>query len=81
MEIARRGIKISSRRSEPDAEREHSIVLLRDGVVEGRLTLEEFSDRVGRAQGARTAPTDIGYRLAPSRDLDAAGRDLDVVLT
>ena len=36
-----------------DAEREQSIVLLRDAVVEGRLTLEEFSDRVGRAQAAR----------------------------
>jgi hypothetical protein len=33
-----------------DAEREHSIVLLRDAVTSGRLTLEEFSDRVGRAQ-------------------------------
>ena len=29
-------------------------MLLRDGVVEGRLTLEEFSDRVGRAHAART---------------------------
>jgi hypothetical protein len=37
-----------------DAEREHSIVLLRDAVTSGRLTLEEFSDRVGRAQEART---------------------------
>jgi len=37
-----------------DAEREDSIVLLRDAVTSGRLTLEEFSDRVGRAQLART---------------------------
>ena len=37
-----------------DAEREQSMVLLRDGVVDGRLTLEEFSDRVSRAQAART---------------------------
>jgi Domain of unknown function (DUF1707)/Cell wall-active antibiotics response 4TMS YvqF len=37
-----------------DEERERSIVLLRDAVVSGRLTLEEFSDRVGRAQTART---------------------------
>jgi Domain of unknown function (DUF1707)/Cell wall-active antibiotics response 4TMS YvqF len=37
-----------------DAEREHSIVLLREAVTSGRLTLEEFSDRVGRAQIART---------------------------
>ena len=37
-----------------DAEREHSITVLRDAVSEGRLTLEEFSERVGRAQVART---------------------------
>jgi hypothetical protein len=37
-----------------DAEREQSVVLMRDGVTSGRLTLEEFSDRVGRAQVART---------------------------
>jgi hypothetical protein len=37
-----------------DAEREHSVVLLRDAVTSGRLTLEEFSDRVGHAQLART---------------------------
>ena len=37
-----------------DAEREHSIALLREAVGEGRLTLEEFSDRVGLAQAART---------------------------
>jgi Domain of unknown function (DUF1707) len=29
-----------------DAERERSIMLLRDAVGEGRLTLEEFSERV-----------------------------------
>lgn len=37
-----------------DAEREQSLVLLRDAVTSGRLTLEEFSDRVERAQVART---------------------------
>jgi hypothetical protein len=37
-----------------DAEREQSIALLRDAVGEGRLTLEEFSERVGRAHAART---------------------------
>lgn len=48
------------RESEPtpilasDAERERSIALLREAVAEGRLTLEEFSERVGRAQTART---------------------------
>lgn len=38
-----------------DAEREHAVTVLRDAVVDGRLMLEEFSDRVGRAQLARTA--------------------------
>jgi Domain of unknown function (DUF1707)/Cell wall-active antibiotics response 4TMS YvqF len=37
-----------------DEERERGIVLLRDAVATGRLTLEEFSERVGRAQVART---------------------------
>lgn len=37
-----------------DAERERSIALLRDAVSEGRLTLEEFSERVGLAHAART---------------------------
>jgi DUF1707 SHOCT-like domain/Cell wall-active antibiotics response LiaF, C-terminal len=51
-----------------DAEREHSTQLLSQAVVEGRLTLEEFSDRVGRAQAARTRD-----ELATlTRDLPAA---------
>jgi len=37
-----------------DAEREHSIALLREAVGEGRLTLEEFGGRVDLVQGART---------------------------
>ena len=37
-----------------DQERDHSTELLSQAVVEGRLTLEEFSERVGRAQVART---------------------------
>jgi hypothetical protein len=37
-----------------DAERERSIALLRVAVVDGRLTLEEFSERVGLAYAART---------------------------
>ncbi len=51
-----------------DAEREHSTELLSRAVVEGRLTLEEFSDRVERAQAARTRD-----ELATlTRDLPAA---------
>lgn len=37
-----------------DAERERSVSLLREAVGDGRLTLEEFSERVGQAQTART---------------------------
>ncbi len=37
-----------------DSERERSIALLREAVGEGRLTLEEFTERVGLAQAART---------------------------
>ncbi len=36
------------------AERERSVALLRDAVGEGRLTLEEFSERIGLAHAART---------------------------
>jgi hypothetical protein len=37
-----------------DEDREHSVELLTRAVVEGRLTLEEFSERVGVAQSAHT---------------------------
>ena len=37
-----------------DAEREQSVVLLREAVGEGRLTLEEFSERLDLVQAART---------------------------
>lgn len=57
------GARIDNRRSEPeagqpllasDAERDHSLELLRGAVVDGRLTLEEFTERVELAQTART---------------------------
>jgi uncharacterized protein DUF1707 len=48
-----------------DADREHGVSVLRDAVVQGRLTLEEFSERVGAAQSART-----------DRDLTALTADL-----
>jgi hypothetical protein len=51
-----------------DAEREQSTQMLSLAVVEGQLTLEEFSDRVERAQVARTRD-----ELATlTRDLPAA---------
>jgi hypothetical protein len=37
-----------------DADRERTIAVLRDATVEGRLTLDEFSERVERALQART---------------------------
>src|SRR4029077_7551593 len=37
-----------------NAERQDAIAVLQRAVVEGRLTLEEYSDRVGVAVGART---------------------------
>jgi Domain of unknown function (DUF1707) len=36
-----------------DADRERTVVLLRDHLLAGRLTLDEFSERVERAYGAR----------------------------
>jgi class 3 adenylate cyclase len=37
-----------------DADRDRTVTLLREHVAEGRLTLDEFSDRVGRALQATT---------------------------
>jgi class 3 adenylate cyclase len=37
-----------------DADRDRTVALLREHVVDGRLTLDEFSERVGRALQART---------------------------
>ncbi|MDE3134247.1 MAG: DUF1707 and DUF2154 domain-containing protein [Acidobacteriota bacterium] len=56
-----------------DAEREHSIALLRDAVAEGRLTLEEFSERVDLAHAARTDRELSGL----SRDLPSRQREPD----
>jgi hypothetical protein len=48
-----------------DADRERTIALLREHAVEGRLTLEEFTDRMSSATQART-----------SNELEALARDL-----
>lgn len=50
-----------------DADRQRVVLALRDHVTEGRLTLDEFSDRCGEAWGSRTA-TDLAACL---RDLPA----------
>jgi hypothetical protein len=52
-----------------DADRSKAIVTLRDATVEGRLTLDEFADRVERAELART-DTELAEIVA---DLPAAG--------
>ena len=48
-----------------DADRERAIALLREHSVEGRLTLEEFTDRMGTASTAQT-----------TAELDELARDL-----
>jgi hypothetical protein len=58
-----------------DEERERSVVLLRDAVVTGRLTLEEFTERVGRAQVARTE------RDLSELTLDLLAQPVPVVIT
>ena len=60
-----------------DADRERSVQALTGAVVEGRLTLEEFSDRVGLVHVSRTQ-SDLEHltrdlpAAAPSRELDQA---------
>jgi hypothetical protein len=51
-----------------DAEREATVVRLRDAAAEGRLTLEELAERVEAADGARTR-ADLARLVA---DLPAA---------
>jgi hypothetical protein len=53
-----------------DAERERVALVLRDAAAEGRLTLEELSDRVAAVYGSRT-----------STELDVLTRDLPKLAT
>jgi hypothetical protein len=53
-----------------DAEREQAVDLLRAHAVDGRLTLEEFADRIDRAYAARTRD-----------ELDELGSDLPETAT
>jgi hypothetical protein len=61
------GELIGPRTLASDAERERAAVLLRDAAGEGRLTLEELSDRLAFVFAARTA----GELEALTRDLPA----------
>jgi class 3 adenylate cyclase len=56
-----------------DAERDQTVTLLREHVVVGRLTLDEFSGRVGAALAARTRG-DLGAAMA---DLPALAAPLE----
>jgi hypothetical protein len=50
-----------------DADRERAVVELREHAVAGRLTLEEFSERVDQAYAARTrAELDVVLRELPA---------------
>ena len=56
-----------------DADREHAVVLLREHAAAGRLTLEEFTERMSAAYDARTTSEldelarDLPLATAPSR--------------
>jgi len=56
-----------------DADRDRTVTQLREGVVEGRLTLDEFSERVGSALQAKTR----GDLLAVMADLPQARQTTD----
>lgn len=57
-----------------DADRERTIGALRDATVEGRLTLDEFADRVEKAELARTQ----GELEPLTADLPATGSAQEV---
>ena len=54
-----------------DAERDHEIARLRQGTADGRLTLDEFTDRVGEVYAATTR-TELDRVTADLPDLVAA---------
>ncbi|MGA3215298.1 MAG: DUF1707 domain-containing protein [Acidimicrobiales bacterium] len=68
-EMAGRPWVMSERAS--DADRDEVVTLLRDHLVAGRLTLDEFSERTGSALGARTKD-ELGAMLADLPSLSQA---------
>jgi hypothetical protein len=58
-----------------DTDRERVVAQLRDASVQGRLTLDEFSDRLGKAYSARTG-ADLAALV---RDLPAAATPATVL--
>ena len=65
-----------------DAERDATVERLRDAAGEGRLTLEEFSDRMEQATAARTRTeldrlvTDLPAANRARHDARHVGRDV-----
>jgi hypothetical protein len=57
-----------------DAEREQAVVWLQDHLLSGRLTLEEFSERVERAYAAQVQADldDVRSGLPPAQELSVA---------
>ncbi len=58
-----------------DADRDRTVTQLREHVVAGRLTLDEFSERVGSALQARTLG-DLGEVMVDLPDLHSASQTL-----
>ena len=69
-----------------DAERDRAVETLAEAVAEGRLTLEEYSERSGTALSARTRDelaaltSDIPATAAAGRDLAVPAEQLTAVL-
>jgi hypothetical protein len=58
-----------------DADREHAVLVLREHTAAGRLSLEEFSERVGQAYAAKTlAELDAIRRDLPAQTTPAAAQ-------
>jgi hypothetical protein len=63
-----------------DADRERAALVLRDAAADGRLTLDELTERLDGAYGAKTRGeldgviSDLGRTAAPSRAPDATRR-------
>jgi class 3 adenylate cyclase len=58
-----------------DADRDRTVTHLREHVVDGRLTLDEFSERVGLALGARTRG-DLDAVMADLPEVRSTGQQL-----
>ena len=69
--MTRMGDELSQRAS--DAERDHAVLELRDHLLTGRLTLDEFSERVELAYQARTGEELVRLAEDLPREAGSAG--------